>query len=152
MFKGYREAEIGFIQIEESSSSRDASMSHSSRKSALFIVIHAPRRQLVEVMQIFSRNRNHNRSFLTDLGLSARCSYRCIQCLEKQSSYLSRTLYTRLVEYWINIIETVSIQTMSTLRRKWRYENISNTIPFNPQVSKQKKIRRTPKKILVFEF
>ncbi len=47
MFKGYREAEIGFIQIEESTT-RDASMS-SSRKSALFIVIHAPKRQLVEV-------------------------------------------------------------------------------------------------------
>ncbi len=48
MFKGYREAEIGFIQIEESTT-RDASMSLSSRKSALFIVIHAPKRQLVEV-------------------------------------------------------------------------------------------------------
>jgi hypothetical protein len=48
MFKGYREAEIGFIQIEESTT-RDASMSSLSRKSALFIVIHAPKRQLVEV-------------------------------------------------------------------------------------------------------
>lgn len=50
MFKGYREAEIGFIQIEESTN-RDTSMnsSSSSRKSALFIVIHAPKRQLVEV-------------------------------------------------------------------------------------------------------
>lgn len=48
MFKGYREAEIGFIQIEEATA-RDGSTSSSSRKSALFIVIHAPRRQLVEV-------------------------------------------------------------------------------------------------------
>jgi hypothetical protein len=48
MFKGYREAEIGFIQIEESIT-RDTSLSSSSRKSALFIVIHAPKRQLVEV-------------------------------------------------------------------------------------------------------
>lgn len=48
MFKGYREAEIGFIQIEESTA-RDGSTSSSSRKSALFIVIHAPKRQLVEV-------------------------------------------------------------------------------------------------------
>lgn len=48
MFKGYREAEIGFIQIEESTS-RDASASSLARKSALFLVIHAPKRQLVEV-------------------------------------------------------------------------------------------------------
>ncbi|CAF4426903.1 unnamed protein product, partial [Rotaria sp. Silwood2] len=48
MFKGYREAEIGFIQIEESTI-RDTSMSLLSRKSALFLVIHAPKRQLVEI-------------------------------------------------------------------------------------------------------
>ncbi|CAF1040067.1 unnamed protein product [Rotaria sordida] len=48
MFKGYREAEIGFIQIEESTT-RDTSMSLLSRKSALFLVIHAPKRQLVEI-------------------------------------------------------------------------------------------------------
>ncbi|UJR30170.1 hypothetical protein I4U23_017710 [Adineta vaga] len=48
IFKGYREAEIGFIQIEESTI-RDASMSLSSKKSALFLVIHAPKRQLVEI-------------------------------------------------------------------------------------------------------
>lgn len=44
MFKGYREAEIGFIQIEESTSRES-----SSKKSALFLIIHAPKRQLVEV-------------------------------------------------------------------------------------------------------
>jgi hypothetical protein len=48
VFKGYREAEIGFIQIEESTT-RDGSMSSLSKKSALFLVIHAPKRQLVEV-------------------------------------------------------------------------------------------------------
>ncbi|CAF0801180.1 unnamed protein product [Adineta steineri] len=48
IFKGYREAEIGFIQIEESTA-RDVTMSLSSRKSALFLVIHAPKRQLVEI-------------------------------------------------------------------------------------------------------
>ncbi|CAF1203976.1 unnamed protein product [Adineta ricciae] len=48
IFKGYREAEIGFIQIEEATT-RDASMSLSSKKSALFLVIHAPKRQLVEI-------------------------------------------------------------------------------------------------------
>ncbi|CAF3032410.1 unnamed protein product [Rotaria socialis] len=48
MFKGYREAEIGFIQIEESTV-RDTSMSLLSKKSALFLVIHAPKRQLVEI-------------------------------------------------------------------------------------------------------
>lgn len=44
MFKGYREAEIGFVQIEESTSRES-----SAKKSALFLVIHAPKRQLVEV-------------------------------------------------------------------------------------------------------
>ena len=44
MFKGYREAEIGFVQIEESSNRES-----SGRKSALFLAIHAPKRQLVEV-------------------------------------------------------------------------------------------------------
>lgn len=62
MFKGYREAEIGFIQIEESSS-RDASMSSSSRKSALFIVIHAPKRQLVEVCSIENFDEKKSISF-----------------------------------------------------------------------------------------
>jgi Rab3 GTPase-activating protein non-catalytic subunit len=40
---GYREAEIGFIQIEE------AANREISKKSALFLIIHAPKRQLVEV-------------------------------------------------------------------------------------------------------
>jgi len=54
-YKGYREAEIGFIQIEESTT-RDPSMSLSSKKSALFLVIHAPKRQLVEVWLCKTKN------------------------------------------------------------------------------------------------
>ncbi len=55
VYKGYREAEIGFIQIEESTT-RDPSMSLSSKKSALFLVIHAPKRQLVEVWLCKTKN------------------------------------------------------------------------------------------------
>jgi hypothetical protein len=75
MFKGYREAEIGFIQIEESTT-RDASMSSSSRKSALFIVIHAPKRQLVEVKSINYQNLSRPFEYL-DMGLSTRCTSCC---------------------------------------------------------------------------
>jgi hypothetical protein len=57
MFKGYREAEIGFIQIEESTT-RDGSMSSLSKKSALFLVIHAPKRQLVEVRSMTDSKMN----------------------------------------------------------------------------------------------
>ncbi|CAF0721618.1 unnamed protein product [Didymodactylos carnosus] len=48
MFKGYRDAEIGFMQIEETEDV-NSSAQFSARKAALFLVIHAPRRQLLEV-------------------------------------------------------------------------------------------------------
>ncbi|CAF1269813.1 unnamed protein product [Didymodactylos carnosus] len=48
MFKGYRDAEIGFIQIDETADTK-SSPHFSSEKAALFLVIHAPRRQLLEV-------------------------------------------------------------------------------------------------------
>lgn len=84
---GYREAEIGFIQIEEHSS-RDSMISSSAKKSALFLVIHAPKRQLVEV-----RIRREGKRFVSKfswsvfsiqgLGLSTRRSRWRVQRLEE---------------------------------------------------------------------
>ncbi|CAK8697150.1 unnamed protein product [Clavelina lepadiformis] len=50
MWKGYRDAQIGFVRVkDEDSDYENADGSHKPRKSALFLVIYAPRRGILEI-------------------------------------------------------------------------------------------------------
>jgi hypothetical protein len=46
MWKGYREAQCGFIEVQESKSKKE---SNESRRSGLFLIIYAPRKAILEI-------------------------------------------------------------------------------------------------------
>ncbi|XP_072313689.1 rab3 GTPase-activating protein non-catalytic subunit [Eucyclogobius newberryi] len=49
MWKGYRDAQLGWMQIAEERGSREASSAPAPRRHALFLIIYAPRRGILEV-------------------------------------------------------------------------------------------------------
>lgn len=49
MWKGYREAQCGFIEVTEARNRKDQSAGTSNRRSGLFLIIYAPRKSILEI-------------------------------------------------------------------------------------------------------
>lgn len=100
IFKGYRDAQIGWICVDDESDEKE------NRRYALYLVIYAPRRGLLEVIPIENKHPKYRKQFetkqtvvffLSDLGLPARNSSGCIQCRKGLQTDLFR-LFHALIE------------------------------------------------------